>query len=109
MSPSVSKRSARRGWLDPWTGLAILGLDWVLFGGNLLSGLVLTPFLMVIGAVSGFCATFWIERHRARRSLGHSLLAALLAAVVVGAPMPIGGTVVGGMVILMSGLPIRGR
>lgn len=104
-----SNAAARRGWLDPWSGLAILGLDWALFGGNLLSGLVLTPLLIVVGAVSGFGTVFWIERRRAGRSLRHSLFAALLAAVVVGAPLPLGGTVVGGLVIALSGLPRRLR
>jgi hypothetical protein len=102
-----SNAAARRGWLDPWSGVTILGLDWALFGGNLLSGFVLTPLLIALGAVSGFAAIFWIERRRAGRSFRHSLFAALLAAVVVGAPMPLGGTVVGGLVIALSGLPRR--
>lgn len=98
-------RDPRRGWLDPWTGLTILGLDWALFGGNLLSGMVLTPLVIALGAIAGFVATYGIERRRAGRSRGHALGAALLAAVVVGAPFPLGGTVVGGLVIALSGLP----
>ncbi len=100
---------ARRPWLDPWTGLAILGLDWLLFGSNLLSGMALTPVVIAVGALAGFALTFVIERRRAGRGFARSLLAAAVAAVVVGAPLPLGGTIVGGAILILSGLPRRGR
>jgi len=98
-----------RTWLHPWTGVTILGLDWLLFGSNLLSGMALTPLVVVLGALGGFAAAFWIERRRAGRTMGRSLLAGLLAAAVVGAPLPLAGTLVGAWVIALSGLPGRGR
>ena len=101
----VSRES--RDWLDPWTGVTILGLDWALFSTNLLSGMMLTPLVIVMGTLAGFIATFFIERRRAGRSIGRALVAAGLAAIVVGAPMPLGGTIVGGMVLALSGLPRR--
>jgi len=67
--------------------------------------MMLTPLVIVLGAVAGFVATYSIERRRAGRSRGYALVAALLAAIVVGAPFPVGGTLVGGLVIALSGLP----
>jgi hypothetical protein len=109
--PSGHERGprARRTWLHPWTGVTILALDWLLFGSNLLSGLALTPVVIVVGAVTAFVSTCWIERQRAGRPLRHALGAALVAAVVVGAPLPLAGTLVGAWVIALSGLPRPGR
>jgi hypothetical protein len=61
--------------------------------------------VIVLGAFAGFIATFAIERRRAGRPFWRAVMAGLLAAVVVGAPFPLGGTVVGGLVIALSGLP----
>jgi len=96
-----------RTFLHPWTGVTILGLDWALFGSNLLSGMALTPVVIALGAVSGFATTYWIERRRAGRPVGRALLAAALAAAVVGTPLPLAGTLVGGWVLALSGLPGR--
>lgn len=96
-------------WLHPWTGVVILGLDWLLFGSNLLTGMALTPVVIVVGAISGFAGAFWVERRRAHRSIGRALAAGVLAAIVVGAPLPVGGTIVGGLVIALAGLPGRSR
>jgi hypothetical protein len=93
--------------LHPLTGLAILGLDWLLFGGELLSGFLLEPLLSPLGALAGFMSAFLIERRYAGRSLGRSLLAALFAAAVVGVPWPVSGTLIGLAVLMLSGL--RGR
>lgn len=110
-TPSTGReRGPRPGrpWLHPWTGVTILALDWLLFGSNLLSGLALTPVVIVAGAGLAFVATCWIERRRAGRPLRHALAAAIVAAVVVGAPLPLAGTAVGAWVIALSGLPRRG-
>ncbi|HMI90537.1 MAG TPA: hypothetical protein VK509_04195 [Polyangiales bacterium] len=93
--------------LHPLTGLAILGLDWLLFGGELLSGFLLEPLLSPLGALAGFISTFLIERRYAGRSFGRSVLAALFAAAVVGVPWPVSGTLIGLAVLMLSGL--RGR
>jgi hypothetical protein len=93
--------------LHPLTGLAILGLDWVIFGAELLSAFVLQPLLSPLGALAGFISAFLIERRYADRSFGRSVLAALFAAVVVGVPWPVSGTLIGLAVLALSGL--RGR
>ena len=93
--------------LHPLTGLAILGLDWLFFGGELLTGFVLEPLLVPLAALFGFAATFLIERRDAGRSLARSFFVALFGALAVGVPWPISGTLIGLAVLLLSGL--RGR
>ena len=91
------------GGLDPRTGGVILGLDWLLFGTNTLSGLALTPVLIVVGAVLAFGATYRIERKWSARGRFRAGLAGLFAAVVVGLPFPLAGTAVGTGILMLSG------
>lgn len=100
-------RRDQQSALHPLTGLAMLGLDWVLFGSELLSGFVLEPLLVPLGALAGFVTTFLVERSYAKRPVGRSILAALFGAFVVGVPWPVTGTLVGLAVLALSGL--RGR
>jgi hypothetical protein len=94
--------------LHPLSGLVMLGLDWLLFGGEALSGFVfLEPVLVPLGALAGFISTFLVERRYAGRSLGRSLLAAAFGALVVGVPWPVTGTLIGFAVLALSGL--RGK
>src|SRR5689334_15059612 len=76
--------------LHPLSGLAMLGLDWLLFGSEVLSDFLAEPWLVPIGAALGFAATFAIERFYARRGTTRSVLAAIFGACVVGAPLPVG-------------------
>lgn len=95
---------ARPQLLHPMSGAAILGLDWLLFSGNVLSGGLSTPLVMVLGFGIGGAAVSAIQRFRAKDGVGASILKGLGAGCVVGAPLPIGGTVVGGTVLALSGL-----
>ncbi|MCH2185471.1 phosphoribosylaminoimidazole carboxylase [Myxococcota bacterium] len=96
-----------RGGLDPRTGAVILGLDWLLFGTNALSGLVLTPLLIFLGAALAFGATYRIERRGGARGRLRAGLAGLFAAFVVALPFPLAGTAVGTLILILSGW--RGR
>jgi hypothetical protein len=100
-------RKEQKSALHPLTGLAILGLDWLFFGGELLTGFVMEPLLVPLGALSGFIATFAIERRYAGRSFARSFFAAMFAALAVGVPWPISGTLIGVAVLILAGL--RGR
>ena len=51
-----------------------------------------------------FFGTYVLQKSRANDAPWRAALKALLAGVVVGAPWPIGGTLVGGWVLLSSGL-----
>ena len=94
----------RRRFILPATGLWILILDWVLFSSNLLSAWLATPVVMLLGFVLGAGGAFLAQRRSAGESLWSTATKALLAGIVVGLPWPIGGTLIGGWVILTSGL-----
>lgn len=88
----------------PATGAWILGLDWLLFSSNLLSAWLATPAVMVIGFVLGAAGTFLAQKRAAKDAAWRAAFKALLAGIVVGLPWPVGGTLVGGWVLLTSGL-----
>ncbi len=90
--------------LLPLAGLWILGLDWLLFppeGGTML---LATPVAMVVGFILGGAGVYQMQRRFARDTTLHAALKALVAGVVVGMPLPIAGTVIGGWILATSGL-----
>lgn len=99
----------QRRFILPATGAWILLLDWVLFSSNLLSAWLATPVVMVVGFVLGSVGTFLVQRRKARDAAWLAALKALLAGIVVGLPWPVGGTLVGGWVLLTSGLGDAGK
>ncbi len=94
----------QRRFILPATGLWILVLDWLLFSSNILSAWLATPVVVVIGFVLGGAGTFLVQRRKAKDAPWKASLKALLAGTVVGVPWPIGGTLIGGWVLLTSGL-----
>ena len=94
----------RRRFMLPATGLWILVLDWLLFSSNLLSAWLATPVVVALGFVLGGVGTFLTQRKAANDTSASAAFKALLAGIVVGFPWPIGGTLVGGWVLLSSGL-----
>ena len=94
----------QRRFMLPATGAWILALDWLLFSSNMLSAWLATPVAMVAGFVLGAAGTYWLQKSRANDAPWRAVLKALLAGIVVGVPWPIGGTRVGGWVLLSSGL-----
>ncbi len=94
----------RKRFLLPATGVWILVLDWLLFSTNLLSAWLATPIVVVLGFVLGSVGTFMAQRKAANDRSAIAALKALLAGIVVGVPWPLGGTIVGGWVLLTSGL-----
>lgn len=91
-------------FLHPASGLLILGLDWVLFSGSVLSFGLSAPALGVLGLVLGTVGTGWLQATYGRDSRLKSLLKGLLGGLIVGVPLPIAGTAVGGAVLALSGL-----
>ncbi len=94
----------QRRFILPATGLWILLLDWLLFSTNMLSAWLATPVVAIIGFVLGGAGAFLAQRKKAHDALWIATLKALIAGVVVGVPWPIGGTLIGGWILLSSGL-----
>jgi hypothetical protein len=94
----------QRRFFLPATGAWILVLDWLLFSSNVLSAWLATPAVMVIGFVLGSGGAFLVQRRAANDMFWSAAIKALLTGALVGLPWPIGGTLVGGWVLLTSGL-----
>ena len=94
----------RRRWLHPAAGLAIFAFDWLLFGSDLITEFLFVVIASLIGFWLGLIATYLVQSRIAGDSRGKSLLKGLFAGVVVGVPLPIGGTVVGAFVLAASGI-----
>jgi hypothetical protein len=99
----------QRRFILPATGAWILLLDWLLFSSNLLSAWLATPAVMLVGFVLGSVGTFLAQRRKAQDAAWLAVLKALLAGIAVGLPWPIAGTLVGGWVLLTSGLADAGK
>ena len=86
------------------SGASILALDWLLFSGNILSGGLATLPTMVLGFALGSVSTALIQRFVAGDSTPKSLAKGLAAGLIVGAPTPVAGTALGGVILAVSGL-----
>ncbi|HVE14595.1 MAG TPA: phosphoribosylaminoimidazole carboxylase [Elusimicrobiota bacterium] len=99
----------RKTFYHPLSGAAILGVDWLAFGADAISGFG----LLALTSVAAFAATFWavyrIQTRMHGDEPGPARLKALIGAIAAGVPFPIGGTVVGGAIMALSGLPLLGR
>ena len=89
----------------PATGAWILALDWLLFSSNALTALTATPAVMAVGFVLGSAGAYLIQRRGAKDGPWSAVLYPVSAGIVVGLPWPVGGTLIGGWVLLSSGLP----
>ncbi len=93
-----------RGQLLPLTGILILALDWLLFSSNLVTAGLATPIVMAIGFLLGGGGTLILQKWIAKDPLWKALAKALVAGIVVGAPWPLAGTLVGGWILLAAGM-----
>ncbi len=94
----------RRTLLHPASGTLILGLDWLLFSGTVFSGGLAVWITGLTGLIIGGIGTGLIQRRISHDSRTAAALKGLAAGFIVGAPFPIAGTAVGGMVLVLSGL-----
>lgn len=91
-------------FLHPASGAVILALDWILFSGNVLSLGLGSMALSSIGFVLGLIGVAMVQHRFGSDPMISSGLKGLLAGVVVGVPLPIAGTAVGGLILSLSGL-----
>ena len=98
---------ARRTFFHPWSGGAILAVDWACFGLEWPLG----PAGIAVISVAAFAGTY-LAVERVQRELhgdaprvarAKALVGALAAAV----PFPVAGTAVGALILLLSGAKPR--
>lgn len=90
--------------LLPLSGLWIFALDWLLFSSNAASLGLATPISVGLGFLAGGAGTFFLQRRFGGDAWWKAALKALGAGIAVGAPWPIGGSLIGGWILLASGM-----
>lgn len=100
---SSDDRTAAR-FLHPASGILILGLDWLLFSGSVLSLGLSTPALSLLGFAVGAVGTGLIQARYGGDARSTSSLKGLLGGIAVGLPLPVAGTALGGLILTLSGL-----
>ena len=92
------------GLLHLWTGVTVLGLDWLLFSETLITFGTALPFVIPAGFLLTAAATYNIQKRLNGDSKGVSLIKALLCGAAVAVPFPIFGTLLGAAIASISGL-----
>jgi hypothetical protein len=100
----MTRRARSSPFLHPASGVLILGLDWLLFSGSVLSLGLSTPILALLGVVLGGVGTGLIQYRYGADGGPTSLLKGALGGLAVGIPLPVAGTAAGGAVLALSGL-----
>lgn len=102
MTANASHSSSK--FLHPATGALILGLDWLLFSGNMATLGLSTVASVGAGFILGGIGTGWIQHRYGGDAPGTSIAKGILGGLTVGVPLPVAGTAVGGAVLALSGL-----
>lgn len=103
---SEAPEKKRTGFLNlhPGTGALVLGLDWLLFSGEALSAGAATPITATLGGLAAGIASYRIQTKLAHDATRSAFWKALVAGVVVALPFPVGGTLLGSLILASSGL-----
>jgi hypothetical protein len=94
-----------RTFYHPASGVIILGLDWLAFGSDFLTGFLALPAICVLSFLVSFALVFAVQLKWTRDGISSALGKAFLGAFMVGLPFPITGTILGAAILALSGLP----
>jgi hypothetical protein len=89
----------------PASGVVILGLDWLAFGTDFLTGFLALPAICVLSFLVSFALVLAVQLKWTKDSLPVAIGKAFLGAFLVGLPFPITGTILGAAILVLSGLP----
>ena len=94
----------RKFWLHPASGLLILAVDWFFFAPEALTfeaaAIITSPLAFIITGAG----VFWIQRRKNGDSFASAAGKAFLGGFVAAIPTSIAGTILGTMVLVLSGL-----
>ena len=104
IAAAASERHSRRMRMHPFSGALMLLVDNICFGATTLTSGLALP-LVAIGAftITSF-GVFLAQKFLDRDGFGESLAKAFFAGVMTGIPTPIMGTIVGALIMGISGL-----
>ena len=103
--PGEPPLAGLKTFYHPASGIAILGIDFLVFGTELFSGFLDTPFMCVLAFLVTFPIVFAIQRQWGRNTGATALGKAFLGAFMAGLPFSIAGTIYGAAILALSGLP----
>jgi len=89
----------------PASGIAILGIDFFVFGTELFSGFLDTPIMCVVAFVTTLPLVYLIQTKWSRDRGSVAFWKAFAGAFMAGLPFSIAGTIYGAAVLALSGLP----
>ncbi len=98
----VSKPGGVGTLLHPMSGILVIALDYLCFGGEITG--ILIPVAVVVAFVATFIGVYIIQRNLSENPKGKSLFKAFICGVITAFPLPIFGTVLGSVVLAVSGL-----
>lgn len=94
----------RRPFFHPLSGAAILGVDWLCFGLEWQLGPVSVALMSLAAFVATTLAVYRIQLERHGDKPGVARAKAVCAGLAAGVPFPVTGTVVGALILTLSGL-----
>jgi hypothetical protein len=100
--------SERPSFFHPASGAAILAVDWLFFGLEWELGIVSLVLSCLAAAAAAYFAVEAIQRRWRGDPPKVARAKALLGALAAGAPFAVGGTLLGGAILALSGLKASG-
>jgi hypothetical protein len=95
----------QRHFYHALSGVVILGIDWLAFGTDALTGMLALPEMCVLAFIVSYVAIMAIQTRLAGDTKATAMKKAFLGAFLVGLPLPITGTMLGAGILALSGLP----
>jgi hypothetical protein len=94
----------KKTFYHPASGAAILLLDWLFFGVEWELGPVTLVVSCVLAAAAAFSAVAYVQERWHGDEPRVARAKAALGAVAAGVPFAVGGTALGGLILVLSGL-----
>ena len=89
----------------PASGVVILGLDWMIFGGDMVTGFLAVLLTSILAFMITLPVLFVIQSRWSKDKFGSALGKAFVGAFLVAIPLPITGTLMGATILALAGLP----
>lgn len=104
----MSEDPPKKTFFHPASGAAILFIDWIFFGLEWELG----PVSLVLSCLAAFASCYFVVERIQRRWHGDeprvARAKAVFGAAAAGAPFAVTGTIVGGLILALSGLRASG-
>lgn len=102
----------RPSFFHPAAGAAILAVDWLFFGLEWTVGPASLVVMSLTAAVAAYAAVYSIQTRLRGESPSLARAKAVFGALAAGIPFPVAGTLLGGLILILSGLraePLKRR